>query len=320
METIQINNSIIERFDRLNKKNRLAHAYFFIGPPDIGKYETALAVAKMLNCDSYAEGRSSAACGTCPSCMKVEAGSHPDVITLRSEPGQSIKIEQIRDYLLERIRLRSFYGRKKVSIIENAENMTAESANAFLKTLEEPDMDTLLILTTAVPERCLDTIRSRCHSITFQPMAADILKTKLREDCTDKEAHFLAFFAEGCCGKAMKLEESKYFNRKNDYIDLFILNQPPDDFIKRVTEDKNITREFLAALYSWVRDALLLKAGMHPDQVVNIDRVAQLREFNDRYGFDDLRQIEIAVVKAMRMLSENLNIKVPLMIVRTLLR
>lgn len=319
LQTIHIDNSIVTRFDRLFKKDHLAHAYLFIGPSNIGKHETALAVAALINCDLYAEGRSASACGTCPSCLKIDAGTHPDVVLLRAEAGHGIKIEQIRD-LLDRARLRAFYGRKKIFIIENAENMTTESANAFLKTLEEPDADTLLILTTASPERCLDTIRSRCHIVPFHPMSSGVLKTKLKEGCPAPEAHFLAFFAEGCCGKARKLEDSKYFERKNDYIDLFVLRAPTDDFLKKITEDKIITKEFLSALYSWIRDALLLKAGMDPDQVVNIDRVAQLREFNSRYDFDELRQIESAVVKAMRMLSENLNVKVPLLIIKTLIK
>ena len=111
----QLDHSILQRFAFLKKKERLAHAYLFIGPSDIGKGETALAIAKLVNCEAP-EGEMF--CDTCPSCIKINSGNHPDVYMIDNGYGESIKIEMIRE-ILSRNKLRSFMAARKVFIIKN---------------------------------------------------------------------------------------------------------------------------------------------------------------------------------------------------------
>lgn len=312
-QEIQINNSIIERMAALSKKGRLAHAYLFIGPSDIGKGETALAVAKLINCENEQE---EIFCDSCPACVKINSGNHPDVVTIDNGYGEAIKIGQIRE-LLNQSKLRPYFSSKKVFIIRNIENMTAEAANAFLKTLEEPTAGSLLLLTTSVPEKNLDTVKSRCHAIHFQPTSSNDLIMQLRKNyhMKEQESHFIAYFSQGCPGTAKKLSMNGFVDKKNEFINTFILNRPEDLRIKKVLAEREVAKEFLDILFSWIRDCLLVKVGVEDARLINLDRVGDLKQFSARYTFEELKALHESIVKMYRLLADNLNIKLPLLII-----
>jgi len=312
-QEIQINDAIIERFAILNTKGRLAHAYLLIGPSDIGKGETALAIAKLFNCE---EKKGKAFCDVCSTCIKINAGNHPDVMTIDNEYGEAIKIEQIRE-LLNQCKLKPYFAVKKIFIIKNIENMTQEAANAFLKTLEEPSAESLLLLTTSVPEKNLDTIRSRCHAIHFQLSSSDDLVRQLRKsyDMEEAQSHFIAYFSQGCPGAAQKLSMSGFIDKKNELINTFILNRPEDSYIKELLADKTEAKEFLDILFSWIRDCLLAKAGVLDQRLIHLDRIKDLKQFGAKYTFEELKALNQSIVKMHQLLADNLNIKLPLLII-----
>lgn len=312
-QEIQLNHSIFKRFATLEEKERLAHAYLFIGPSDIGKGQTALAIAKLVNCEADQRGTF---CDVCSSCVKINSGNHPDVYTIDNGYGEAIKIEQVRD-LLGRNKLRAFSARRKVFIIKNVENMTPEGANAFLKTLEEPAAGSLLLLTTSVEEKNLDTIKSRCHMIHFSPVSGNDLAGRLKEDCDvdGLGAHFLAYFAQGCLGTAKKLKKNQFIEKRNELVDGFILSRPGDSFIKEILSNKVQTKEFLDILLSWIRDALLVKVGVGDGRLIHLDRVDDLKRFGKSYTFEELKDLNKSVVKMCQLLADNLNIKLPLLII-----
>jgi DNA polymerase-3 subunit delta' len=136
-----------------HKQERLAHAYLISGPAGSGKSAVAARLAAALN-------------ETTPE--KVLNASAPDVLI--AEPGsrsRRIVVDQIRS--LERaLRLRTVSGRKKIAIIRDADRMQPQAANAFLKTLEEPPENSLLLLLTTLPEALPETIVSRCLSLPLQ--------------------------------------------------------------------------------------------------------------------------------------------------------
>lgn len=310
-----IHSSIIQRFAKLQEKDRLAHAYLFIGPKDIGKGETAIAIAKMVNCEKHS--LKTPFCDQCASCAKINCGNHPDIHVTTGEFGETIKIDQVRE-LLDQIKLRPFMAEKKVFIIKNVETLTAEGSNALLKTLEEPNANSLLILTTSTSDKILDTVKSRCHSVVFLPSSKMGLASDLTKyyDMDASGSQFLSFYAEGCFGKAKKLNEAKIIRRKNDFIDQFILSRNSEAFIKDVIKDDKGLKEFLNILLSWVRDAILIKSGVGHDSVMNVDRIKELRHFQGQYTFEDLKDLEKEVVKTHQLLADNLNIKLPLFIIK----
>ncbi len=312
-QEIQINNSIIERMTALSKKGRLAHAYLFIGPPNIGKGETALAVAKLNNCENEQE---EVFCDVCPACIKINSSNHPDVTIIDNGYGEVIKIGQIRD-LSNQNKLRPYFSSKKIFIIKNIENMTAEAANAFLKTLEEPTADSLLLLTTSVLEKNLDTVKSRCHAIYFQSVSSNDLVKQLRENyhMEEKESHFIAYFSQGCLGMAKKLSVNQFVNKKNELINMFILNRPEEETIKKITAEKGETKEFLDVLSSWMRDCLLAKVGVEDERLIHLDRISDLKQFVARHTFEELNALNQSIVKMHQLLADHLNIKLPLLII-----
>ena len=317
LEEVVVHQDILSRFAKLVKNGRLAHAYLFVGPARIGKSETALALAKLVNCEASTAQVSEGFCGQCPSCVRINSGNHPDVHVLEKGEEGSIKIEQIRD-LLAQVQLRPFEARKKIFIIKNIEDLTPEAGNAILKTLEEPSVNSLLILTTSVRERNLDTIVSRCHLMNFYPASHEELEGKLKAyyHVENPGAHFLARFAEGSLGRARQLNERHMFERKNEMIDQFILAPDSEDFIKKVLADKDETKELLNVLLSWVHDGLLIKAGAEDRRLIHLDRLKELRRFEAQHTFGELQELHEEVVKTSRLLNENLNVKIPLMIIK----
>ncbi|MFT5169488.1 MAG: DNA polymerase-3 subunit delta' [Candidatus Omnitrophota bacterium] len=312
-----INMNIVERFSAMNRRNSLAHAYLFVGPAYVGKSESAVGIAKVLNCEHPDALDSGRYCDNCSHCIKINAGSYPDLHVIESEEGSAIKIEQIRG-LIDRIKLCPFMAQKKVFIIKDVDLLTIESSNALLKTLEEPTNHSVLLLTTSVPENILDTVKSRCHLVRFLPFRNEELLQKLtNEHAMDKsEAHFLAYYAQGCLGKALHLKDGGVLKMKNEVIDQFILNSNSDNYVKKVLADKEKVRDFLEVLLSWTRDAIVLKAGVSNTKIIHFDRSDEVDRFQQIFELDDLYQLEEEIVEMFKMLVENFNIKIPLMIIK----
>ena len=146
---------------------RVANAYLFLGSYGSGIREAALSFASALNCERY-KGDS---CGECPHCKKTDKGTHPDVYILR-EDGGSVKIDQIRE-MISYTRFGPSFGKWKVCIIDDAQSMTNEAANSFLKTLEEPLPNIVFLLLAESEVGLPKTIMSRCQKIIFGELPAN---------------------------------------------------------------------------------------------------------------------------------------------------
>jgi len=155
---------------RTIERERIPSSYLFAGESGIGKKFTAINLAKAVNCQKGGTD----ACDECSSCKKIDAGIHPDFLLISHEDGQ-IKIEEIRA-IDDVLSFKAFESRKKVVIVDEAEAMNPFAANAFLKTLEEPPADSLIILISSNPDRLPDTIKSRCSRINFTPLSHEACK------------------------------------------------------------------------------------------------------------------------------------------------
>jgi DNA polymerase III delta prime subunit len=156
----------IEFLQNALQRGKLAHAYVFAGPTGVGKKTVALKLAEALVSPDPSPGamRHPLPKGEEQSEKKY---FHPDLLEINSDGG--IKIEQVRE-LIYKLSLKPYSAKHKVAIIDRADEMNTESANALLKSLEEPKDFTYIILITSNPNRLPKTILSRCQKITFGPL------------------------------------------------------------------------------------------------------------------------------------------------------
>jgi DNA polymerase III subunit delta' len=149
---------------------RLPHSLLLLSAPGLGAEQLTHWMTALALCE--APGRRP--CGVCASCQLLRADSHPDVHVVRlEEDAQQIKVDQVRE-LIESLSLKSYRGGFKLGIIESAEALNANGANAFLKTLEEPTANTLLVMIARPNHRLPATIASRCLRMTLRPPAKQV--------------------------------------------------------------------------------------------------------------------------------------------------
>jgi len=157
-----VNPGAVRRLDRAVGADRLHHSLLFYGPPGSGREATAHWLAARLLCEAAAPP-----CGECRHCGKIAREVHPDVVFLRpASKSRKILIDQVRT-LHKETAFRPFEASGRLFGVMEADRMTDEAANAFLKTLEEPPPDLVIVLTAPSPESMLPTVRSRCQAIHF---------------------------------------------------------------------------------------------------------------------------------------------------------
>jgi len=148
---------------------RLPHSLLLLSTPGLGAEQLANWISALVLCESLR----SRPCGVCASCLLLRSDSHPDSYIVRlEEDAQQIKVDQVRG-LIESLSLKSYRGGYKVGVIEGAEALNVNGANAFLKTLEEPTANTVLIMIARPSHRLPATIASRCLRLTLTPPPAE---------------------------------------------------------------------------------------------------------------------------------------------------
>lgn len=312
LKDIKMQDRALEFLTASMKRERLPNSLLFFGPESVGKKLTAVAVAKALNCET--DGPRDY-CGSCPSCRKIDLSNHPDVHSIEPEgPGNVIRIEKIRR-MKEAINLKPFEGKAKIFIIKDAHLLPLEAANSMLKILEEPPMNSYIILITNDLNKIIPTIRSRCQWVIFSPANPEALKDYLIEQHAVEagKAHFLSHFSAGRIGEAISMKDVGSLDRRNDIIDRFkkdniIFNEDPLFF-------DNTREELLGivdVLISWYRDVFVLSNGADVTLLVNIDRLEDLRATSGRLGEKRAKAILDAVLNAWFDIKSNVNPKLVL--------
>jgi DNA polymerase III subunit delta' len=147
---------------------RLPHSLLVLSVPGLGAEQLANWITALVLCESPG----TRPCDACPSCRLLRSDSHPDAHVVRLEDdAQQIKVDQVRE-LIDCLTLKSYRGGYKVGVIEGAEALNTNGANAFLKTLEEPSADTVLIMIARPNHRLPATIASRCLRLKLSPPSA----------------------------------------------------------------------------------------------------------------------------------------------------
>ncbi|WP_236232364.1 DNA polymerase III subunit delta' [Pseudomonas tohonis] len=206
-------------WQHLAGRPRHAHAYLLHGPAGIGKRALAERLMARLLCQKP-EGLD--ACGQCKSCYLLAAGTHPDNFVLEPEEAdKAIKVDQVRE-LVEFVVQTAQLGGRKVVLLEPAEAMNLNSANALLKSLEEPSGDTVLLLISHQPSRLLPTIKSRCvQQACPLPGEADSLAwlAKALPDADEQVRRDLLVLAGGSPLTAQRLHGQAVLEQRAQVVD-----------------------------------------------------------------------------------------------------
>ncbi len=162
-------------------RQRIAHAYLFVGPRGTGKTSTARIFAKALNCTN---GPSADFDVNDPACQAIADGSHLDVIEIDGASNNGV--DQVRD-LRETVRYAPAQGKYKVYIIDEVHMLSAAAFNALLKTLEEPPAHVKFVFATTDPQKVLPTIISRCQRFDLKPIPPELIIERLKKIAVEEK-------------------------------------------------------------------------------------------------------------------------------------
>jgi len=217
---------VVEQFRRALARGRLASSFLFAGPAGVGKRTFALKLAQTMLCQTRPE-EALDPCGTCPSCAQIIAGTHPDLdVVAKPDDKSFIPLELLigqrehrrQEGLCHNLSRKPYLGGHKIAIIDDADHLNAEGANALLKTLEEPPPRSVLILIGTTPSKQLPTIRSRCQLVRFRPLSGDTVAALLVSKgliSDPDEARRLARYCEGSIQQALDLSDPELWSFRN---------------------------------------------------------------------------------------------------------
>ncbi len=334
-------------------KGKVAHAYLFYGPEGVGKDAMAIEFAKALNCER-GEGEACDECKSCKniaefshpnfkSIFKLPLGKNEtkddspldkldeseikiiqEQVKLKSQNpyhkitiprANSIKINSIREIKIEISRGIILPG-WRVIVVSEADAMTEQAANAFLKTLEEPALKTVIILTTANKDKLPLTIISRCQLVRFSYLSDDEIAKALieRYEVSETKARLIARLANGSFGKAIELLDITVKDKRIKPVD-FLATVASGRVVKLLLEIEKIVTDyersefenFLHIILTWFRDALMLKIGME-DKVINVDMIDRLKKFVANYGEIDYQKAIALVEEAISRVEKNVQL------------
>lgn len=255
-------------------EGRVAHAYAFVGPLGSGRTTTALAFAQALLCET------GVGCGRCRPCALVTAARHPDLHVIVPTPpetnpkgARAIRIGAIRE-LERQASLRPAMGRHKVFVLDDADRMTGESPQAFLKTLEEPPAQTVLILVLARTRAVPATVLSRCQIVRFAPRQDTLADVRadamgLLDEVRDK-------------GLEALFRRSQTFDR-----------------------DRERAERVVDALWLFARDVLIARVGGAPSLLVNAGEAEAVAREAERWSEDGILEVIETCRQAREALAVN---------------
>ena len=320
---------------------QIPHAVLFCGPEGSGKTAAAVAIARMLQCDSE---RANGPCETCMNCMHTRRLTHPDFSVLMPylgkvkgddrrkhtenlvqnpytypapEESANISVDVIRD-LIKRFAHGTYRGNWRTAIILHADKMRDEAANAMLKTLEEPPPQSVLILTAPSHESLLPTIVSRCQYFRFGPIFAADLATHLQEtrNMSAEEASYVAELSGGNVRLALSIasdEANETQERALRFLTALLEERESQTFLalEQLATQKQDVFDVLKSAEVWLRDVLHFKV-FGADQIINRQRVADVESLAKTVTDQTILVIAQQIERVREMNRRNINLQLSL--------
>jgi DNA polymerase-3 subunit delta' len=305
-----------EKIKRLLKRavaeGRIGQSLIMAGPRGVGKSRFALALAQALNCERPEAGD---ACGVCVPCRKIAASEHLDVQAI-SPDGNFIKVDQVRK-IADEAEFRPFEGRRRVSIIDEADRLNLQAANSILKILEEPPETSLFVLVTSKPYALLETIRSRCQMLSFAPLAAGELEAHLAANYKRPvdENRLLARLARGSIGRALEIDLGEYREKRGQMLEMIEALTITRDTVRLMSFAEQLGRKLerdefenhLDAVLVLLSDLFRLKIGQAGDSITNVDIQARLLRIAEAATLEEIIDWADRIEQILQNLSRNIN-------------
>jgi DNA polymerase III subunit gamma/tau len=262
--------------------NSISQAYLFDGISGIGKSLVAKIFIKLINCENPTKGLNP--CNKCKNCINIDNDRFIDLIHIKpTSTKEVIKIEKIRE-IEEKIAYKTFEGKFKVILIEDADQMNISSSNAILKTLEEPPENTIFILTASKISRLPDTILSRCQKILFSPLSKELISSKLKIEYTNlkqEDLKIASSISQGSITIAKEIIDNDILVFRREFFET-LFNKSNIKLANLIKYIKKIIKEFkgdkfyflvfiLEILKSILRDALVYNSKLPKNILLNFD-------------------------------------------------
>ena len=296
-------------------RDRMPHALLFTGQANIGKFKTAVALAQMLNCRKCGED----ACGECDFCLQIAEQNFLDFQVLVPD-GKFIKIDQIRKSL-NWLQLHPDQANKRVMILDGAEHLGREAANAFLKTLEEPAPHTLLILIVESAQQLPETIVSRCQQIRFRLLSEKICERIFRQSSKLRSEHIqlLNAFSMGSVNVNLVVRFEFMETVQQTAIGwlttfsaatLEEMLRTCETWGKSKNEEWNLLLDFLE---TWFRDLTWLHHGLPEEKLINRkinswdSCISELINSAEHFNLQQIHEIFDRIAESRRAIELNAN-------------
>jgi len=292
------------------RQGKVAHAYLFAGPAGVGKHTVARTFAAALNCLSLPDD----ACGACRSCRKLLDGNHPDFFEMvKQEDKNNLLIEQARE-VIKKAQYAPYESRFKIFIIDGAEQLTVEAANALLKTLEEPNDRTVFMLLTPAPHQLLPTVVSRCQTVRFGLVPDELVEAYVREhlQLAEPDVRLTALLAGGAPGRAAALDLTFLKGPRLSLFEGLAQAEAADTTAglawgEQLLETAADLRDGIELLAAFLRDAVVWRLTGDERRLRHRDALPHIERYAGRMTTAQLSAKIGALVYARRLVERNVN-------------
>lgn len=306
---------VARKFLNAWRAGRLAQAYILSGPDGIGKMLFAMALVKTLLCEKQGDD----ACERCASCRKMAHGNHEGLEILEpTGAGVVIKYDDVNG-LIERLQYKLRAGEHRFVVLREADRVMQETANHFLKTLEEPPPNVTFFLLTARLPSLLPTIISRCQTVRMHRARPDEIESFLLARGFDAaKAKLYARLADGCPGRAVNMDEAGVFERRESVLQRLLDANRDNEAVlagemleanreKTLTLTRASLNVELGLMAALLRDMTLLAEGAGGPLLYNPDAEDKLGARAERFSPRKLRELTLDVLEARTNIERNIH-------------
>lgn len=316
----------IKYLQKIILTNNFAHAYLFTGPKAVGKFYLAKIFAETLLChqNNQSAGAKKLPCGQCPSCLQCRKNVHPDLFVIRlASEKKNIPISDIKK-LQHHLSASPLLSKLTIGLIDNADALSIEAANALLKTTEEPAPNTILILIAHSQNKLPKTLASRCSEIHFNLVTTKEIYDWLRLGGSEQEtAENIAYLSSGRPGKAFNYLANQsllleFKKLREAWLKLITANPLGRiKLLKAILPNKQDRQANLKHVFilieiwqSALRDIIHLKLAT--DRSNYLPDKKELIHLSKHWRLNQLRRALIGLVALKTTLAENINIRASL--------